>query len=122
MLISYFFLVYFFSINLSVAKDNIEGIFTDIKILDKISLAPQVICKDITVPLDATGNVTWVAPSTIASGTLDQAYDFGGPGLGKTITADAGAVLISGWDGLVSTGNVGTGALMPSSSSSTRWA
>jgi len=30
-------LVYFFLINLSVAKDNIEGTFTDIKILDKIS-------------------------------------------------------------------------------------
>ena len=33
----FIFLVYFFSINLSVAKDNIEGTFTDIKILDKIS-------------------------------------------------------------------------------------
>ena len=31
------FLVYFFLTNLSVAKDNIEGTFTDIKILDKIS-------------------------------------------------------------------------------------
>ena len=31
------FLVYFFLTNLLVAKDNIEGTFTDIKILDKIS-------------------------------------------------------------------------------------
>ena len=31
------FLVYFFSINPSFAKDNIEGSFTDLKILDKIS-------------------------------------------------------------------------------------
>ena len=31
------FLVYFFLTNLSVAKNNIEGTFTDIKILDKIS-------------------------------------------------------------------------------------
>ena len=31
------FLVYFFLTNLSVAKENIEGTFTDIKILDKIS-------------------------------------------------------------------------------------
>ena len=31
------FLVYFFLINLSFAKDNIEGSFTDLKILDKIS-------------------------------------------------------------------------------------
>lgn len=46
--------------------------------------------------------------------TLDQAYDFGGAGLGKTITADAGAVLINGTDGLVSTGAIGSGAVAPS--------
>lgn len=47
-------------------------------------------------------------------GTLDQAYDFGGPGNGKTITADAGAVLINGTDGFVSTGTAGSGAVAPS--------
>ena len=31
------FLVYFFLINLSFAKDNTEGTFTDLKILEKIS-------------------------------------------------------------------------------------
>jgi len=31
------FLVYFFFINISLAKDNTEGFFTDLKILDKIS-------------------------------------------------------------------------------------
>ena len=31
------FLVYFFLINILLAKDNIEGSFTDLKILDKIS-------------------------------------------------------------------------------------
>ena len=51
--------------------------------------------------------------STISGGTLDQAYDFGGAGLGKTITADAGAVLINGTDGLVSTGTFGAGAIAP---------
>ena len=49
-----------------------------------------------------------------ASGTLDQAYDSGGAGLGKTITADAGAVLIDGTDGLVSTGTINQGAIAPS--------
>ena len=49
-----------------------------------------------------------------AGGTLDQAYDFGGPGLGKTITADTGAVLINGTDGLVSTGTVNSGVVVPS--------
>ena len=33
----FIFLVYFFLLNLSFAKDNIEGSFTDLKILDKIS-------------------------------------------------------------------------------------
>lgn len=47
------------------------------------------------------------------SGTLDQAYDFGGAGSGRTITADTGAVTIDGTDGLVSTGTIGTGALAP---------
>ena len=33
----FIFLVFFFFINHSVAKDNKEGVYTDIKILDKIS-------------------------------------------------------------------------------------
>ena len=63
---------------------------------------------------DASGNGTWTNSSSIASGTLDQAYDFGGAGLGKSIIADAGAVTINGTDGLVVTGTVGSGALVPS--------
>jgi hypothetical protein len=55
---------------------------------------------------DATGNATWVNSSTVFTnvGTLDQAYDFGGAGLGRTITANANAVLIQGTDGLQVTG------------------
>ncbi|MEX1132390.1 MAG: hypothetical protein WEC15_04125, partial [Flavobacteriales bacterium] len=56
---------------------------------------------------------TWV-PLVVGGGTLDQAYDFGGAGLGRTITADAGTVLIDGTDGLVSTGTFGSGAISPS--------
>ena len=33
----YIFLFYFISINISLSKDNIEGNYTDLKILDKIS-------------------------------------------------------------------------------------
>ncbi|MBS1617135.1 MAG: fibronectin type III domain-containing protein [Bacteroidetes bacterium] len=44
-----------------------------------------------------------------SSGTLDQAYDFGGVGAGRTITADAGAVYINGTDGLMVTGIVDSG-------------
>ena len=63
---------------------------------------------------DGKAVVTKEYLQSAASGTLDQAYDFGGAGLGKTITADAGAVLIDGTDGLVSTGTPGVGAIAPS--------
>lgn len=56
---------------------------------------------------------TWLPIKGTDGGTLDQAYDFGGAGLGRTITADAGAVLINGNDGLVSTGTLNSGALAP---------
>jgi hypothetical protein len=46
-------------------------------------------------------------------GTLDQAYDFGGPGAGRTITADAGAVNIQGPNGLTVNGKVGIGTAAP---------
>ena len=49
----------------------------------------------------------------IGGGTLDQAYDFGGAGLGRTITADAGTVTIAGTDGFVATGTFGSGAIAP---------
>ncbi|MFZ1694577.1 MAG: hypothetical protein WAT74_15375 [Flavobacteriales bacterium] len=66
---------------------------------------------------DANGTASWSAPTTLASGTLDQAYDFGGAGAGRTITADAGAVTIAGTDGLVSSGgSIGSGALVPAGS------
>lgn len=42
-------------------------------------------------------------------GTLDQAYDFGGPGAGRTITADAGAVNVIGPDGLRVLGSITVG-------------
>lgn len=41
--------------------------------------------------------------------TLDQAYDFGGAGAGRTITADAGAVNVAGPDGLRVNGSLGVG-------------
>lgn len=62
---------------------------------------------------DAVGLASWVDPNTLVNGggTLDQAYDFGGAGVGRTITADAGAVRILGVDGFVSTGTYGSGAI-----------
>ncbi|MBI4718242.1 MAG: hypothetical protein HY763_10585 [Planctomycetes bacterium] len=46
-------------------------------------------------------------------GTLDQAYDFGGPGAGRTITADSGAVNIAGAGGLTVSANIGVGTVAP---------
>ena len=43
---------------------------------------------------DAAGNGTW-QPAPAGGGTLDDAYDFGGSGAGRIITADAGAVEIN---------------------------
>jgi len=48
-----------------------------------------------------------------SGGTLDQAYDHGGPGAGATITADSGPVTIAGPDGLSITGPVGVGTAEP---------
>ncbi len=65
---------------------------------------------------DANGTASWASAS--GGGTLDNAYDFGGAGLGRSITADAGALLITGTDGLVSTGTSGSGATAPSGAGS----
>ncbi|WP_456438456.1 tail fiber domain-containing protein [Psychroserpens sp.] len=48
------------------------------------------------------------------SNTLDQAYDQGSAGAGRTITADNGAVRINGEDGFLITGTVGNGNSMDS--------
>jgi len=64
-------------------------------------------------------NVTpadWIAVTGTDGGTLDQAYDFSGAGNGRTITADAGAVNISGTDGLVSIRTAINGAVAPTGS------
>ena len=69
--------------------------------------------------LDCTANANGGALTADASGvvscsddenvrnTLDAAYDQGGAGAGRTITADSGAVTITGTDGLeLNTGNL----------------
>lgn len=57
---------------------------------------------------------SWIPVKGTDGGTLDQAYDFGGSGVGRIITADNGAVTITGTDGLVSTGTLNSGAVAPS--------
>ncbi len=45
--------------------------------------------------------------------SLDEAYDKGGPGGGRIITADAGPVVVGGPDGLLVSGHVGIGKTTP---------
>ncbi|TVR38406.1 MAG: hypothetical protein EA392_09920 [Cryomorphaceae bacterium] len=68
---------------------------------------------------DANGNATWVDAPT-SGGTLDDAYDFGGAGNGRVITADAGAVSIQGTDGVEVTGVFGSGASIGTPGAGTR--
>ncbi len=53
------------------------------------------------------------SPGGGGGGTLDAAYDFGGPGIGRTINADSGPVNIAGSNGLTVTGPVGVGTIDP---------
>ncbi len=60
---------------------------------------------------DGSGNVTFqdVVGDGDTQNTLDQAYDEGGAGAGKNITADNGAVSINGTDGILISGTLGSG-------------
>lgn len=60
------------------------------------------------------------ATGAASNNTLDQAYDAGGAGAGRTITADAGAVLVAGADGFQTTGTFGAGAAIDLSGQGTR--
>ncbi|PKP18369.1 MAG: hypothetical protein CVU07_02155, partial [Bacteroidetes bacterium HGW-Bacteroidetes-23] len=83
-------------------------VFGNIRMVDGNQAAGRVLTSDVN------GTATWSNPIGTTNGTLDQAYDFGGAGSGNNITADAGAVLINGTDGFVSTGTAGVGAISPS--------
>jgi hypothetical protein len=60
------------------------------------------------------------AIDTIKLNTLDRAYDQDGPGAGRVITADAGAVEINGTDGLLVSGVYSSGALIGTPGAGTR--
>ena len=72
---------------------------------------------------NANGDATWADPNTIFSdtqNTLDQAYDEGGAGAGRVITATDGALRIAGEDGFEITGTFGTGDDLSLSGGGTR--
>ncbi|MFT5902515.1 MAG: hypothetical protein ACI9LA_001730 [Bacteroidia bacterium] len=57
----------------------------------------------------ATGPTGPQGPTGSGGGTLDEAYDFGGAGAGRTIDATDGALRIDGEDGLLVTGTLNAG-------------
>ena len=61
-----------------------------------------------------------VSLASVGGNTLDGAYNEGGAGAGRTITADAGAVLVQGTDGLQVTGTFGSGTALALSGAGTR--
>ena len=68
---------------------------------------------NITITPDDPANTITISATAQAGNTLDQAYDQGAAGAGRTITADAGAVNIEGTDGLTVEGNIGIGTTTP---------
>lgn len=62
---------------------------------------------------DGAGQISFTTLSlTDTQNTLDEAYDEGGAGAGRTITADNGAVTIDGVDGFMVTGGYGAGDIV----------
>jgi hypothetical protein len=76
------------------------------------------------VTITPAGNTLTFASSAAGGNNLDMAYDEGGAGVGRTITADAGAVDLAGTDGLqVTNGSVlftGTSGTIPATGAGTR--
>jgi hypothetical protein len=60
---------------------------------------------------DGTVQATAAIGGQPGNNTLDEAYDQGWSGAGRIITADAGAVVIAGVDGFLSTGTFGSGSI-----------
>ncbi len=86
-----------------------------IKITDGTQGAGKVLTSD------ANGKASWQTLSGGGGGgTLDASYDFGGLGAGRTITADAGAVKITGTDGLLITGSHLSGTNLEATGSGTK--
>ncbi len=71
-------------------------------------------CANGQVPTwNQTTQQWFCATPIVGAANLDEAYHGGGVGLGRTITANAGAVSIAGPDGLTVSGKLGVGTATP---------
>jgi hypothetical protein len=70
----------------------------------KLGMKPGIAFGDILV----WNSTTWV-PSPLTHNTLDNSYDEGGAGLGRTIIADNGPLEVSGTDGMLISGVLNSG-------------
>lgn len=80
--------------------DKLPGTYTGADVIAVRTGAPPTVVYTYYVWTGAA----WVAVATGTGGnTLDQSYDQGGPGVGRTITADSGAVLVQAGGGVTNT-------------------
>ena len=86
---------------------SINGVSNDGGSIDLVAGA------NIQIASDDAANTITISASGGGGNTLNQAYDQGGPGAGRQIIADAGAVDIAGPDGLTVNGKVGVGTTSP---------
>jgi len=84
---------------------SIDGVSNDAGNVDLVAGS------NITITPNDPANTITIAAAVQAGNTLDQAYDQGGAGSGRIITADAGAVQVGGIDGILLTGTYNSGTI-----------
>ncbi len=103
--------------------ENNTGATTALEMSGKIKITDGTQGLNKVLTSDANGLASWQTISgggTGIGGNLNAAYNYGGSGAGRTITASSGAVKVIGNDGLLVTGTYGSGATAEISGGGTR--
>ena len=97
--------------NSAVTADKI-AINQVVKSINSIRDSVQLVEGSNITIVPSGNNITISATTSGSTGnTLDQAYDQGGAGAGRTITADNGALEVAGSDGVLFGGTYGSGSI-----------
>ena len=124
----------FTPVNLSSFLDNTDNqdltltgtilsLTGDISLVNLSSFLDNTDHQDLTLTgntLSLTNDATTVDLSAYQGNTLDEAYDEGGAGAGRTIDATDGAVRVNGDDGFIVTGTYGSGDAVEVTGAGTR--